>query len=515
MPTADFDADVAIVGYGPTGVSAANFLGSMGVKVVAFERDKDIYQRARAVTVNDWTLRCFQSVGLDHALLEHMDPHTLYRWRTYAGKELMRVSVPPSTLGQPTAMAIYQPVMEQTLRDAVQRFSQNVEVRFGHQVTAIDQDADSATVTANGEKVRVRYVLACDGGSSSVREQLGIRLKGDTKPTRWVVIDARVKRWWPDRHILTFWSDRVRPVVDIALGMGNHRWEFPLAAHESESDFTTKEQLWALLDSMGVTPDDVEIHQHAFYRHHVRNAERWRLGRVFLLGDAAHLMPPWAGQGMQSGIRDAFNLCWKLKLVIDGAIKEHAAERLLDTYEIERAPNVAACTALTEELGRIITMQMTSGEKMKALIAKTLGTVGLKVSQPMAGPPNIQAGWIHGAAGVGSAVGKMPPQPIMYSATGQRGRMDDLIGPGFVLLGSKCDPTTEMSDRQREAWLRLGARFVAVRTADGGSEGDSDLIDIDGSLLRWMRKQSVRAIALRPDRFVCCDDRSGLNVPSA
>lgn len=508
-----FDTDVAIIGYGPTGVSAANFLGSQGVRVIAFEREKDIYQRARAVTVNDWTLRCFQSVGLDRALLRDMDPHTAYRWKTYAGKVLRQIGVGPSTLGQPAAMAIYQPVMEQTLRDGAARF-QNVEVRFGERVTGVTQDERGATVSTASGSIRARYVLACDGGSSTTREALGIALLGDTNETRWVVIDARVKRWWPERHILTFWSDRKRPVVDIALGLGNHRWEFPLAAHESESDFATQEQLWTLLGSMGVTPDDVEIHQHAFYRHHVRTAERWREGHVFLLGDAAHLMPPWAGQGMQSGIRDAFNLSWKLALVVKGLITGRAAEHLLGSYEIERAPNVAFMTAVTEQLGRIIKMQMTPREKAMAAVAAVLGKIGIPLpDMPVAAPPALAAGWLAGKVVRNSALGKMPPQPRMSTGAGRYASLDDLIGPGFVLIGDHCDPAALLAPEIRAEWERLGARFIAVRSAGGGSEAQSDLIDLDGTLLAWMRAHGTVAMALRPDRFVCADLRHGLGVP--
>lgn len=511
-----FDADVAIIGYGPTGVSAANFLGSMGVKVIAFEREKDIYARARAVTVNDWTLRCFQTIGLDRALLKDMDPHTHYRWRTFGGKELMRVAVQPSALGQPAAMAIYQPMMEQTLRDGAARFADHVEVRFGQTVTSVEQDADGATVSANGKTVRVRYVMACDGGTSGTREQLGIKLLGDTIDTRWVVIDARVKRWWPERNILTFWSDPKRPVVDIALGLGNHRWEFPLAPDESESQFETKEQLWALLNSMGVTSDDVEIHQHAFYRHHVRAAERWREGRVFLLGDAGHLMPPWAGQGMQSGIRDAFNLSWKLHLVVAGLVAGDAAEHLLDSYEVERAPNVAFMTAASEELGRIIKMQMTAKEKTGAIVSAVLGKFGFNPKPlAIALPPALEAGWLSGHPAKGSALGKMPPQPVMCSAQGRLGKMDDLIGSGFVLLGGNCNPADALSTDARAAWDKLGARYVAVRAANQGSEAETDLIDLDGTLLAWMREHRTSAIALRPDRFVASDQRSGLRPPLA
>lgn len=514
MTTTDFDADVAIIGFGPTGVSAANFLGSMGVRVIAFERDQDIYQRARAVTVNDWTLRCFQSVGLDQALLKDMDPHTAYRWKSYAGKVLRQVSVEPSTLGQPPAMAIYQPVMEQTLRDGAARFT-SVEVRFGESVTGVVQDAEGATVSTATGAIRVRYVLVCDGGSSATREGLGIALLGDTNETRWVVIDARVKRWWPERNVLTFWSDAKRPVVDIALGLGNHRWEFPLSPDESESDFATKEQLWALLGSMGVTPDDVEIHQHAFYRHHVRKAERWRDGRAFLLGDAAHLMPPWAGQGMQSGIRDAFNLSWKLALVLKGLVANAEAEHLLDSYEAERAPDVAFMTAVTEQLGRIIKMQMTAGEKARAILAELLGKVGIKVpGLPVALPPRLATGWLSGSPGETSAIGKMPPQPAMSTSKGRNGKMDDLIGTGFVLLGDNRDPAAMLTPPQRAAWDRLGARYIAVRSTDQSSDTDSDVIDLDGALLAWMRAHGTAAIVLRPDRFVAADCRSGLGPPT-
>lgn len=514
MTAPRFNADVAIIGYGPTGVSAANALGSMGVQTIAFERDKDLCQRARAVTVNDWTLRCFQSVGLDRALVKDMDPHSRYRWRTYSGKILREMSVEPSTLGQPPAMAIYQPVMEQTLRDGAARFADKVDVRFGNSVTCVQQDAEGVTVCTDEGNARVRYVLACDGGSSTTREQLGIRLLGDTIETRWVVIDAHVKRWWPERHVLTFWSDARRPVVDIALGLGNHRWEFPLAEHERESDFQTKAQLWGLLGSMGVTPDDVEIHQHAFYRHHVRKAERWRDGRVFLLGDAAHLMPPWAGQGMQSGIRDAFNLAWKLKLVLADQVSGASAETLLDSYEAERAPDVALMTAVTEQLGRIIKMQMTTKEKAGAVAVALLEKLGLKLLPlPSALSPALQTGWLGRRPGKGSAVGKMPPQPGFCTAKGLHGRMDDLIGSGFVLLGAGHDPARTLTPDERAGWDRLGARCIALRAAGDRSEAPTDLIDLDGKLLDWMRSHGTDAIALRPDRFVVADRRSGLRPP--
>lgn len=517
MKTNDFDCDVAIVGYGPSGVSAANFLGSYGISTIALEREADIYSRARAVTVNDWTMRCYQSVGLADDLLAVMDPIDGLRWITYAKKELMRVTLLPSTIGQPTSSMIYQPAMEKVLRAGVERYADCVDVRYGKDVISLTQDEAGVNVNSldlkSGldETVRARYLLACDGGSSRIRGELGINMLGSTIDTLWVVIDTRVKRWWPQRQMNTFWSDAQRPVVDIPLALGNHRWEFPLEPHESASDFETPEQLWKLLRSLGVTPDNVEIHQHAFYKHHSRYAEHWRSGRVFLLGDAAHLMPPWAGSGMQSGIRDANNLCWKLREVLKGRLPES----LLDSYQAEREPNVAMYTEISEQLGRIIKQQMTLPEKLGMLATKALLAMRVPLPQPpLNAPPFYHQGWLSGSAKKGGAVGHMPPQPRVAKANGRQGKLDDLLGTGFVLLADSVDPQSLLTPAQRAAWTALGASFVTLRDGSQQATSESDLFDLEGSLLSWMRKKGTRCIAVRPDRIVAAAHGQSLDVPS-
>jgi 3-(3-hydroxy-phenyl)propionate hydroxylase len=511
MSAPHFDADIAIIGYGPSGVSAANILGANGIKTIAFERNKDIYSRARAVTMNDWTIRCFQSVGLDQALVKDMDETYALRWITYEGHELNRVGFPPGEMGHYRSYSIYQPVIEQTLRDGAARFADHVDVRYGVDVTDIVQDDDGVTITTTdiqtGETrtTRARYALACDGGSSVTRDLVGIKLLGDTHETEWVIIDAYVKRWWPNRHILTFWSDKLRPVVDIALSLGTHRWEMPLQAHETKADFATHDKLWTLLDAMGVQHDDIEIHQHAFYKHHIRHADRWREGRVFLVGDAAHLMPPWAGQGMQSGIRDAFNLCWKLIEVL----RRRMPDKILDTYEIERAPDVEKYTQISVGLGRLIKQEMSEAE--------------LAAMQPPPGappelPPLLQApcltgGWLSGDLGQQSAVGKMIPQPNVATTDGKLAKLDDVIGNGFTLLGDGVDPSSLLTADQRAAWDVLGATYRAVRSPDQASKAPDDIIDIGGALLGWMRSFGATAIAVRPDRFVAAAAPGDLSVP--
>jgi len=511
MAQDDFDADVAIIGYGPSGVAAANALGSYGISAVAFERDRDVYQRARAVTVSDWTMRCFQSVGLAEAAAKDMDVTAGLRWVTYDGTELVNLTFPSGQLGHPMSYAIYQPLLEETLRAGVDRFP-HVDVRYGVEVEAVVQDGDGVTVTtrdlASGETrtTRARYALACDGGSSATRKQVGVELQGDTVPVRWIVVDAKVKRWWPNRHILTFWSDSKRPVVDIALGRGNHRWEFPLGADETDADFPTDEEVWPLLEGLGVSRDDVDIHQYAFYSHNIRMADRWRVGRVFLVGDAGHLMPPWAGAGMQSGIRDSFNIAWKLREVLAGRMDDS----LLDTYQAERQPNVAFFTEVAVGLGRIIKQELTPEEQ--AAMAPPEGEE--PPPPPLLLPPFYVAGWLRGAPTPDSAIGKMIPQPLAANARGVILPLDELLGTDFVLLGDGVDPSTLLSPEDKAGWDVLGARYVAVRSADEGTEGPDELVDIDGSLLGWMRGFGVRVVAVRPDKFVAAADTFGLAVPA-
>ncbi|OZD68881.1 monooxygenase [Rhodococcus sp. 05-340-1] len=509
-----FDADVAVIGYGPSGVIAGLTLARNGASVLAFERERDIYPRARAVTVNDWTMRIFQNLGIDEQIEKVIDPVRVLRWVTYDGQEVLRIQQPPSTLGaNARSFSIYQPTMEAELRSAAEQYSNNLTVHYGSDVTGVDQDESGVTITttdpATGKSstYRARYAIGADGGSSRTRGWIGSKLDGDTAETLWIVVDCTVRRWWPDRDVLTFWTDRTRPVVDIALSGGNHRWEFPLTQGESESDFASNAEVWPLLEALGVTRDDVDIHQFAFYRHHVRMADAWRKDRVFLVGDAAHLMPPWAGSGMQTGMRDAHNLGWKLGRVLTGALPES----WLDTYEVERRPNAALYTECAVQLGRVIKQEATQAE------IAAMNTVPENLVTPhepvLTAPPTLVAGWLRGEIADASIIGRIVPQPIVGDAAGRITRLDDLLGDRFVLLGDDLDPTELLTPDERAGWDALGARYVAVRPRTVHTQGENDLVDLDGALHSWLRRYGSRVIAVRPDRFVAADDIHGLSVP--
>lgn len=510
-----FDADVAVVGYGPSGEIAASLLGKAGVRTVVLERDKDLYARARAVTVNDWTLRILQELGVAERVKQDMDVMPAVSWKTYQHKLVFRLVQKPDVLGHPTAMMIYQPEMEAVIRDHAARY-ETLDVRFGHTFAGLEQDPDGVTVQASDDEghaytLRVRYVVGADGGSSPVREALGLTMVGTTRPRRWIVIDGEVLEPWPGSDELVFWSDPVRPVVDIPLAKANHRWEIPLAPGETDADYDSEDKVWERLRALGMDESHVRIKGYAFYSHHLRHLEGWRRDRVVLIGDAAHLMPPWAGQGMQSGIRDAHNLAWKLVAVCRGQLDD----TVLDTIETERWQHVEMLTEMTVRLGMFIE----ADQRVLVALRNTLGPWARhlpfwnRVLQPSNATNRFDHGWVTGRPHRRNALGRMIPQPSVFDRQGGEHLLDDLLGDDFVVLGAGIDPRKAMTRAQIEDWTRLGARFHRVRTGFATTDEPHDVIDHTGVLTQWMKRHRAGVVVVRPDRFVAATDTTGLDVP--
>ncbi len=509
-----YDADVAIVGYGLCGVVAATYLGLAGVSTVVLEKDKDLYNRARAVTVNDWTLRIFQEFGIDGRVKQDMDPARGMTWKTYAGQRVFHLDVYPGELGQPAAMMIYQPDMEAELRRNADQYS-SLDLRFGHTFTGLSQDSEGVTIAATGADggeydLRVRYVIGADGGTSKVRETVGYALVGDTKPRRWLVIDGEVLEPWPGHDELVFWSDQTWPVVDIPLAKGNHRWEIPLREKEWDTDYATEDRVWERLAPLGVTRKNARIKGWAFYSHHVRHLENWRAGRVVMIGDAAHLMPPWAGQGMQSAIRDAQNIAWKLAAILQHSVDES----ILDTVQSERWAHVKTMTTLSLRLGQFIEMEQSWAVGLRNWLAPKLETVPFVTNalRPTNETNRFTAGWVTGESGKKRAVGRMIPQPEVSNGEGRIRLLDDTVPRGFVVFGLDRDPREAMTAEQVQAWAALGASFLTVRSSETSSAGE--IVDHTGGLRDWMARFDARVLVVRPDRFVAATDRTGLDVPA-
>lgn len=510
-----YDADVAIIGYGPSGVVAASYLGMAGISTVVLEKDKDLYVRARAVTVNDWTLRIFQDFGIDERVKADMDPCRCITWKTYANKLVFRIHPKPDVLGHPSAMMIYQPELEAEIRRNAEKYT-SLDVRFGHRFTGLAPTAEGMTVSATGADggeytLRVRYVLGADGGSSLVRQAVGLEMVGETRPRRWLVIDGKVLNWWPECNELVFWADPERPVVDIPLAKGNHRWEIPLSAGETDKDYDTEESIWPLLKMLGIDERNARITGWAFYSHHLRHLDEWREGRTVLIGDAAHLMPPWAGQGMQSGIRDAQNAAWKLEALSKGLI----GDGLLDTIQAERWPHVRMLTEMSARLGQLVEADKPAFVKLRNAVgpfAMRLPGVN-KVLQPNSEQNRFDRGWVTGTPSRKNALGRMIPQPEVYDSRGRVMPLDNRIGQGFVVLGLDKDPRAAMTQKQRDDWTRLGARFMTVQRSSATSNETDIIVDHTGSLRAWLARFRTSVVVVRPDRFVAAADPTGLDVP--
>ena len=354
-PQTETTYDVAVIGYGPTGATAANLLGQMGLRVVVIERDPDVYSRARAISTDEEVLRVWQSVGLADRLQADMLPDRPVAFVDSAGTPFIETTITGRGCGHPPQQFIYQPAIDHALREGVERFS-NVEVLLQRECLRTANKSDHVELlvadlrTDSFTRIRASYVIAADGGSSPTRGLLGVGYSGRTYAERWVVIDTKVLQEWDGHDRLRFHCDPDRPTVDCPTPLGHHRWEYPARAGEDESNLVTDEAVWEVLNDQGITDQQVQILRAVVYSHHVRTADRWQVGRVFLAGDAAHAMPPWIGQGMCAGVRDVGNLCWKLGAVL----QNHLPESVLDSYQAERLPHVREVTDRAVKTGKII-----------------------------------------------------------------------------------------------------------------------------------------------------------------
>jgi 3-(3-hydroxy-phenyl)propionate hydroxylase len=482
--------DVAVIGYGPTGATAANLLGLLGLKVAVIERDPDVYARARAISTDEEVLRIWQSVGLADRLQRDMLPNRPVAFVDAAGRPFVETIVYGRGCGHPAQQFLYQPAVDEVLRDGVTRFA-NVDVLLERDCLRVTNAGDHVELlvadlrTDTFTRLRASYVIAADGGSSPTRGLLGVGYTGRTYGERWVVIDTKVRKEWDAHDRLRFHCDPAQPVVDCPTPLGHHRWEYPVHAGVDERQLVTDDAVWKVLAAQNITSEDVEILRAVVYSHHVRVADRWRVGRVFLAGDAAHAMPPWIGQGMSAGVRDAANLCWKLAAVL----RDQASDDLLDSYEAERKPHVVEVTRRAVLVGRIIT------ERRPALAALRNHALRAVTRVPGALRNGQKLWWIPAARYVdgylaperNAAVGWQLPQPDI-SHDGRTKPLDDHLGGRWALLHVGALPPGA------QAWQQAGA--TTIRIAEPG-------------LVCWLRTRKADTVVVRPDGFIYAATRSG------
>lgn len=510
--------EVTIVGGGPNGVALANLLGRAGIRTLVLERSDEILPYPRAVGMDDEALRVFQAAGLADVLLRDMIQNVPLRY--YNGRGVCFAEVKPATqeFGWPRRNIFMQPLAERTLRDGLARFT-HVALRLGHEVTALAQDAGGATLTvrtADGREHTVAsdWVVGADGGRSTVRGLLGVPLEGLTHPRKWIVVDAANDSL--DAPYTALHADPARPFVCVFLPYRHRRWEFMLFDGEDEDTMSQPQQVRALIARhIGATAAaELDIVRIRAYTHHSRVCATFRSGRGVLVGDAAHLTPPWAGQGMNSGIRDVGNLAWKLVAVL----RHGANPRLLDSYDLERREHAIELIALADNMGTVlgITDPLAAGvrdwifQAVDGVPALREHIVQFKF-KPMA---HYRRGIVlpdDGPARADDPVGRMFIQPLVETADGAAVRLDEVLGPGFAVLGLRVDPAAALGAPARAFWTRLGARFVRVERARSGTSRDARVAgapgtvcveDVHREIENWFEKTGGRIAVIRPDRFL-------------
>ncbi|MFH9473823.1 bifunctional 3-(3-hydroxy-phenyl)propionate/3-hydroxycinnamic acid hydroxylase [Streptomyces anulatus] len=510
------EADVLVVGYGPVGQVLSILLAQHGWRVVVVERHPEPYSLPRAVAFDAEAARTLDAVGVSGRIGDITEPSQDYVVSDAAGRQLLRIGLGGSDgTGRPDSTSVYQPGLEAALAARGEELP-TLRVLRGLRAVELTESGTGAELVAEDERDGERrtftasWVVGCDGAGSFVRRSLGVGWADSGFALDWLACDVVPHRPedFPPSNLQI--ADPARPRVAVSCGPGRRRWEFMRMPGEDRAEFGTEKNAWRLLSMFSARPDNATLTRHATYTFRARNAEHWRRGRVLLAGDAAHQMPPFAGQGMCSGFRDAANLAWKLDLVLGG----RAGDALLDSYEQERRVHVQHAIDLSVRLGRLIcvTDPAAAADRDRAMTARPAGPA--RPSEPVrASEPARPAGPARSASPLGEHLAKGfladggPPAgelmgQVRLTGPDGPGPADSVLGPGFVLLcrGNLADT---LPPAALETLRRVSGRVVTVLRADAGSApGPNTVLDTDGRCLPWLESMSAGAVLIRPDRYL-------------
>jgi 3-(3-hydroxy-phenyl)propionate hydroxylase len=466
------DYDVLICGLGPVGQLLALLLGDRGVRTLAFDRAAEPYPLPRAAVIDDEVLRIFQSVGLDEEILADAQVQPGVSIVTADGRPVEVFTAPVGQLGHPPLVSINQPAMERTMLAALEQRA-TVDVRRGIALEAVDRRADRVDVyvrpAAGGrsDRITAKWLVGCDGGGSAVRARLQIPFEGKTAPQRWIVVDAKVDR--PLRKVPHpyFVGHPQRPIVTLPMSPGRHRWEWMLHPGEAAEPYLEAAAVRGAIDEW-LDGESADIERAVVYTFHTRMATTWRRGRVLLAGDAAHLMPPFAGQGFSSGARDAGNLAWKLAAVLDGA-----PDALIDTYEQERRPHVRAMQRLANLMAGFVQARTPGRVRLRDAYLRAID--GTSVQRWTA--RHVKPLPAHAAGAFAERPHRLPQRRTVGTLFPQTDRFDDRVPAGWVV--------------------------VAVDDAAGSRLEEEGLAVVDpGADRGWLEENGFAWALLRPDRYV-------------
>jgi 2-polyprenyl-6-methoxyphenol hydroxylase-like FAD-dependent oxidoreductase len=490
------DSDVLIAGAGPVGQVLALLLSQRGLRVSVVERWAQPYPLPRAVALSHDSQRVLRQLGLGGELAGMLEPWGQDGHRFIledaSGQTLTesRVNL-DSDSGLADMSGFSQPELEQLLERRVQA-DPLIDQHRGFTLEAVSDDGSGVTATIrahtglapipDGElrTLRAAYAVGCDGANSTVRSLLGLEMTDLGFNRDWLVVDVvphTPTSWLP------FACQRLGPVRSttlVAAGPGRRRWEFMIMPTDDQDNVDTKENAWRLLEPWGVHPGNAELVRQARYTFRGRWATQWRRGRVVLAGDAAHQMPPFMGQGFNSGIRDTANLAWRLALLVNG----EGRDSLLDDYVAERSTQVAQIVEQTVLIGQMFCMtdpQECAQRDAELKRLENLDIQGASQTWLLRGG-TLQDDGIGGSLGLQATVGTKT----------QTALLDEIIAPPcFVLLGRDSDPVDRLSPPMRAAWQRLGGRSAHF--------GPGGLADTEGKYAQWFERLNASVVVIRPD----------------
>lgn len=490
--------DVAIVGFGPAGQTLAALLGARGVSVGVFERHLDVYPLPRAVRLDGEVVRIFQEAGIVDQIAHELYEPNGYLWYGADGEIILNIETNPThPSGWADTYMFYQPVIERALCDAATAH-ESVDVHRGVEFVGLGENtADTVTFDVRpvgtaeaATTIEAKYLVGADGANSAVRQAAGLEWDdlGFDKP--WLVVDFVPNDIDDFAHLpdACQFCDPVRPTTAVRNGTRLRRWEFMLLEGEQPSDYETEEQTWTLLKDR-VDPSLGEIERHAVYTFQSKVVNQMRDGNVFLAGDSAHVMPPFMGEGMCSGIRDAANLAWKLDRVLDG----RSSPALLDSYHSERYPQNRVIIETSLFMGQV---------------SCTLD-------------PEEAAG--RDAAFRSGAVPPPPGFPPLSDGVVRDDASDPIAGTKAVQGTVITDGSSEFTDERFGRGLRLLTTDASAAQAalDAGGLGDVTVIDLraddvdsDGAVAAWLEANGVVAVLVRPDHYVFGSCGTADDVPA-
>jgi 3-(3-hydroxy-phenyl)propionate hydroxylase len=496
------ETDVVIVGAGPVGLAAANLLGLYGVNTVLIERNRLSSDQPKAVIMDDEFLRLIHRLGTLQPLRPHLTsvPFGIHFYSPL-GFELVKAEGFITPNGFANRNSVSQPMLEKILLQNLQRFN-SVTTSYRQTAKALAQTDTEVQVAVEDEfgherRISARFLLGCDGVHSFVRQSLNIAFKGMRLNEPHLVVDFAE---FPDQSPFSrFFCDPRRPFNSILMPYGGRRIEFMLMEGDDRERIKSFDSIQRLVKQHTPYADvELKVVRSAVYGYSARVAERLQQHRAFLLGDAAHVMPPFGSSGMNTGARDANNLCWKIALVL----KNLAGPEILDSYDPERRPHIESVVGYSVLVGRLANIRFWPLALLRDAFFATANLIPRvrRYFREMRYMPKsiITCGLIVTQQPRSSLVGRVFPRLTLRDGD-TRPDFDDLCGEGFALIGIDVDHVALTKIADLPLWTKIKPACFNIRI-DASVRQPGFVVD-DDRQRKLLASHSGQIAVVRPDRY--------------